>query len=351
MLIACVNQDRGVRVGGDKGAAVHVEAMRRAFAAAGARVLTIDAKEPPQVAAELERADPVDAVYERYALGAEVAGRFATERGIPHLLEVNAPLLDEAALHRGLQVGDAERARERAILSRATRLVAVSDPVAVWLASEGVDPTRILVRPNGVDGERFHPGLRRPRRDGRFVLGFHGRLRPWHRFDDLVTVFARLLARGLPVRLSVVGKGEYAAALAGRVPDDAWHVLPWTPHDAVGSLVAGFDALALTHRPDGPCYFSPLKLLEAMAVGAVPVVPAVGDLPSVVSHGVTGLVYPEGDLDALEDALAALVLDRERAARLGRAAATHAARHTWVSLARELLALVALVPPTRSAAP
>jgi len=347
VLIASVNQDRGIKPGADKGAAVHQAAMRAALAGCGARVLEVDASDDAAVAAALEQAEGLNLVYERYALGCGVAGRVAADLGVPHVLEVNAPLLDEAARHRGALADAAARQREQEILRRATILLAVSSEVARWLKQEGVSPERVRVRPNGVDPQRFHPGLR-TRDDDTFVLGFHGRLRPWHGFEHLVDVFARLVSRGLPVRLEVVGRGDYAELLAARLPPESWRVTPWVPHAEVGAHVARFDALALTYSPDGPCYFSPLKLLEAMAVGAVPLVPDLGDLPALVRHGRDGVVYLAGDWDGLEQALTGLILRREWRDELGAAAAASARGRTWEALAQEVLELV---PARRSAAP
>ena len=96
MRLACVNQDPGVGPDREKGAAVHLREMRSAFDRLGAEVTSVDHSDPLEVRRQLEQlaaSGPLDLVYERYALGAFAAGRFARERGLPHVLEVNAPLL------------------------------------------------------------------------------------------------------------------------------------------------------------------------------------------------------------------------------------------------------------------
>lgn len=341
MRLASVNQDKGIKPGGAKGASVHLQSMREAFGKSGAQVLEIDEKDGARVDAHLRRLHaetPLDVVYERYALGGEAGSRFCTEHQLPHVLEVNAPLMEEAALHRDFQITEAAIQQETAIFRGAHRIVAVSDGVAESVLVRGIDPARVWVRPNGVDTDRFVPRDRAPGAPSPFVLGFHGRLRPWHAFDRLVEVLVRLLDRGHDVRLEVVGKGDYAQQLEGRVPADRWSHAEWMDHAEVARFVARYDALALTYSPDAPCYFSPLKLLEAMAVGAVPVVPALGDLERVVQHDRSGLLYPAGDIDALVTELERVITDDTLRARLSEGAVAVARDNSWSAMAREILA-------------
>ena len=227
MRVASVNQDPGIAPGRKKGAAVHLAAMRRAFAGHGAEVITVDEREGREVALRLEEASlpgPIDLIYERLSLGATAAVTFARERSIPYVVEVNAPLLEEAVRWRG-EVDTADlRAAEELGLGSAAVVIAVSSEVARYAVERGAEPSRVHVFPNGVDLQEFHPGLRTKVRaslvpEGRFVLGFHGRLRPWHGFDRLVEVFGDLLEREEPVHLVLVGEGQLDGQTAfGKVP-------------------------------------------------------------------------------------------------------------------------------------
>ena len=64
----------------------------------------------------------------------------------------------------------------------------------------------------------------------------------------------------------------------------------------------------------------PLVTFEAMACGRPVVASATGGLPEVVIDGETGLLVPAGDVDALRDALRALLSDPVLRRRLGEAA-------------------------------
>lgn len=344
LRIAAVNQDRGISPGRSKGAAVHLVAMREAFERLGARVEAFDIPESRALAHALEtrhRAEAFELVYERYALGRSTAARFARYKGVPLVLEVNAPLAQEQAMFRNTLETRQERENDHFLFGEATCVVAVSGAVAEYAIDRGARPETVMICPNGIDTSRFNPGARasRSRRahvpGDAFVIGFHGRVRPWHQFDKLVAVFGKLLERGLPVHMMVVGEGGFEGL--DQLPPGSHTRLGWQPHEDMPSLVASFDALPLTYQPEMPCYFSPLKLMEAMACRVVPVVPYLGDLPLVVEHGKTGLVYPAGDMTKLEIQLAALAGNPDERRRLGLNAGEYAARYSWEQIAGDVL--------------
>jgi glycosyltransferase involved in cell wall biosynthesis len=72
--------------------------------------------------------------------------------------------------------------------------------------------------------------------------------------------------------------------------------------------------------PDGSRDVTPNALIEAMAMQLPVVSTPVGGIPEIVEHGVSGLLVPPGDPDALRDALAELAADAALRERLGRQA-------------------------------
>ena len=342
--VACVNQDRGIAPGRAKGAAVHLAAMREAFARLGCEVLPLDEPDSDALAKHLAAAHaqrPIDLLYERYALGADAAARFAGKHEIPLAIEVNAPLAEEALRYRDHEESEAEREGDRHLFRQADLVLAVSDAVAQYAHERGAAPERTIVCRNGVDETRFHPGVRTEvgdlpgLNDDTLVIGFHGRQRPWHRFDKLLACFRMLRGRDLPLHLLVVGEGRFEGL--SELPSSDVTRLGWTPHEDMPVWVSRFDFLPLTHQPDSPFYFSPLKLAEAMACGVVPVVPDLGELPEQVGHGEAGLVYPAGDMDAMAERIAALIASPAQRRALGSQAAERALQHSWTGIARDVL--------------
>lgn len=349
--ILSVNQDSGIDPERKKGAAVHLRAMRQAFAQLGARVTAIDVHDPDRLRRQLRRATDLqrpDLVYERYALGRSAAAEFARDNDIPYAVEVNAPLADEQHRWRGQAESDDDRRADAVTFAAAGFVAAVSRQVARYSVTRGADSEAVFVCPNGIDTRLFRPGAE-PRQplptalpEHAWVLGFHGRERPWHGFPLLVEAAGALLDRGFPVHLLVIGEGEFSAL--SELSASNYTRLPWVDHEQIPALIGRFDALPLTYPPDTPCYFSPLKLAEAMACGAVPVVPDLGDLASAVAHGRNGMVYPAGDLDALVGALASLIENPSLKSALAEAAARSAREQGWDRIARRILDHFGLAP-------
>jgi starch synthase len=342
--IVSVNQDPGINPARKKGAAVHLRAMREAFRCLGAEVTEIDEPEPLRLREILpQSADcgPIGLIYERYALGRSEAARFASEQRIPYALEVNAPLAEEQATWRGKAESERDRNEDAITFGVAGFVAAVSSQVAAYAVARGAAPGSVFLCPNGIDTRLFKPSavqgrsppLRLP--ESAFVLGFHGRERPWHGFGLLVDATAELLKRGRRVHLLVIGSGDFSDL--PRLPADRYTRVPWVTHDRIPAHIGLFDALPLSYPPDSPCYFSPLKLAEAMACGVVPVVPDLGDLPRIVHHDRNGLVYQAGDTRALVSALESLIDEPLLKSRLAVAAAESALSLSWERPALNIL--------------
>ncbi len=353
--VAAINQDRGITPDRNKGAAVHLVAMRHAFARLDCDVVAFDEPDDAALVSALSQASaqqPFDLVYERYALGKATGARFAKDSDIPFVLEINSPLAYEQQRFRHDAETPAQRGADSFLFKQADCVVAVSNAVADYANYRGARPDAVMVCPNGVDVQRFNlqvsgDAVRREYiPDGAFVIGFHGRLRPWHGFEQLVLTVSNLLLRELPVHLLVVGEGDFDSL--AELPDEHFTRVEWQPHGRVPEFVAAFDALPLTYQPDAPFYFSPLKLMEAMACGAVPIVPDLGDLPHSIDHGKTGFVYRAGDSGALEELLATLVVNDDKRQAVGRRAGEFAMAHSWDSIAASVLQRVSNGRQTRS---
>jgi len=343
-VVLAVNQDSGISPGRAKGAAVHLAAMRDAFGALGADCRAID--EPDDIrlnkalAENLDRG-PLDLIYERHALGKSAAARFAAEHNIPLVLEVNAPLADEQRRWRGGSNETYDTRHDAFAMANACKIIAVSSDVARYAVERGASSGQVEVFPNGIDTDHFNLASRANSvressiPPGRFVIGFHGRLRPWHGFEMLVNVACRLLERKLDIHLLIVGEGDFDDLK--RIPTERYTRVQWRPHREIPRYVAAFDVLPLTYQADMPCYFSPLKLMEAMACGVVPLVPGLGDLPEAVKHLETGMVYRAGNEEELLKQVESLIADSALLEGIGHRAAGQAAQHSWIRIAEYVL--------------
>lgn len=262
----------------------------------------------------------------------------ARAAGAPMVLTVHCSL--RHTFHgRGLRpallrtVGAAlERLGER----RATQVIALSARTADAVVASGVPHGRVRVIPSGVDARRFTvhaddplPDVRGPR-----VL-YVGRLASQKDPLTAVEAFARMTAEAT---LVVVGDGPLRAAVeaaadrtgvAGRT-----RLMGFVPHEEVAPFLQHADVLILpsAYEEQGSV------LVEAMAAGLPAVASAVGGIPSVVAHGVTGLLVEPGDADGFAVALDRIVGDPELRGRLAAGARQAACRYDWAALAHEVTA-------------
>jgi L-malate glycosyltransferase len=220
--------------------------------------------------------------------------------------------------------------------------VAASDALTVPSAFLRVAATRLLagdgapaieVIPNFVDTDRFTPPAARDRGrlDALFPAGsgnsangpvlFHvSNFRPVKRVGDLLEVLARV-RRHLPARLVLVGDGPERSAAAERARalglDDCVCFLGQRTEFADALRQA--DAFLLPSETES---FG-VAALEALSSGVPVFGYRVGGLPEVVADG-TGMLVAPGDVDALADALGAVLGDPARHAGMSRAARARA---------------------------
>jgi glycosyltransferase involved in cell wall biosynthesis len=287
-------------------------------------------------------ADPPDLVYERASLYSTAGISVARALHRPLFVEVNAPLAVEQTAYRATGFGQLAAQAERWTLTHADAVLVVSAALRDHAVSAGVDPGRIHVIPNGVNPSHFHPGPRdtafraRWNIDGALsVIGFVGGLRPWHGVESLPALLEALAKYDPAIRLVIVGEGP----LRSQLQDDfdkkglgsqvifTGHI----PHEQVPATIRHFDvAVAPYPQAEHAFYFSPLKLFEYMASGVPVVAAGLGQINELLRHGVTAMVYPPGDLDALAKACRTLLADAALRAKLGQAAAALAREQfTW----------------------
>jgi len=285
-------------------------------------------------------------IYERYSLWSYAGMEYSRVTGTPGVLEVNAPLIEEQAEHRGLvDRASAERVAERAFES-ATVLIAVSDGVAAYLERFSSARGKVHVMPNGVDPARFPEKLKAslPSAPESFTVGFVGTLKAWHGLPILVEAFTQLHACRPTARLLIVGDGperqRLEADLSARNLTGSVHFTGAVAPDTVPGLLASMDVGVAPYPKLSNFYFSPLKAYEYMAAGLPVVASRIGQLEKLIEHGVSGLLTTPGDAAELANALCQLHDAPAWRHRLGQAARTLVLRnHTWDKVTERILSL------------
>ena len=207
----------------------------------------------------------------------------------------------------------------------------------------GVDPSRVVVLPNGIDPEELDAATPAdpdravrdalPSAAGAFPLFLSvGRLEAYKGFDDALVAFDRLhRAEELPARWAwvVVGEGRDRERLTRRVMARellarsrgargiASHV-HWAGQVGEGllhALYARADVFVHTTRYEG----SSLVTLEAMAHRRAVIASRAGGLPDKIEPGVNGWLVAPGDASALAAAISGALTQPERLVEMGSA--------------------------------
>ena len=189
-------------------------------------------------------------------------------------------------------------------------------------------PCNLMQR--GVDTELFRPSRRTRGDDGAFVLGYVGRLSIEKNVELLVRVERELAVMGVSgVRLLIVGHGDEEAMLRRDLRHaDFAGVLRG---QALATAYANMDALVFPSHTDT---FGNVEL-EALASGVPAVVTPDGGPKFIVREGDTGFVAPDEGFAA---AVAMLVHDRARLARMRAAARTYALGCSWDAVFDQVVA-------------
>lgn len=198
--------------------------------------------------------------------------------------------------------GFVQRIAFRLLASYANHLVYVSQATKEEYGRGPGDVIRI-----GVDlGLVSIDSVDEPRQSSAFVGLFNGRQTRTKGFFDLLDAVGAIISERGPsaIRLLLLGdhspeeameRSQRLAAL-GAVVEDRGFV---ADRATVLRTFREADVLVLPSYREG----LPLVLLEAMAVGCVPIVSDVGGITEVVENGRTGLVITPGDVQALRRAI------------------------------------------------
>ena len=209
--------------------------------------------------------------------------------------------------------------QHRLVSTCVDRYLAVSRQVAAQLRDRfGVRPGRITMVPNAVALERFSPARTsasspRPDPAGRPTVLTVARLDPQKGLHHLISAAALVPE----ARFMIVGDGPERAGLESRIAQlnlgDRVQLLGF--RSDIPELLAACDLFVLPSLFEG----LPLSILEAMAASRPVVATAIGGNDEAVADGVTGVLVPPSDPQALADAIRHLLRDPERRRRFGEA--------------------------------
>jgi glycosyltransferase involved in cell wall biosynthesis len=247
---------------------------------------------------------------------------------------------------------------EEISLAAAALITVVSHALRQELIQRGIPEEKILVNPNGVDPDVFHPDcggddVRRQLgfQPSQVTVGFIGSFSYWHGVEVLQQAIQIILQeqesdRSLPeLRFLLIGDGLLRAKVRealDRYCRRGWVVFTGpVSHQHAPEYLDAANILVSPHvpMPDGTPFFgSPTKLFEYMAMGKAIVASNLDQLGRVLAHQETAWLVEPGNARELANAIRLLAGNKEMRCYLGEKAREGAlGTHTWRQNAARVL--------------
>lgn len=194
----------------------------------------------------------------------------------------------------------------------------------IFIREHGLDETRVVSIPTGVDLARFRSSLpsRAIRADlglsaGDFVVGTVGFVRYEKGMHYLIDAAGLVLSQHPDVKFVIVGEGPEEKNLKRKIEAMglSQSIVFTGFRTDIPELLVSMDVFVLSSIEEG----LPQTLTQAMAMQRPVVATDVGSVREVVQHGTTGLLVPAKDAAALAESITVLIQDEALREALGRA--------------------------------
>ncbi len=257
----------------------------------------------------------------------------ARRLGIPLVYEARAFWEDAAVDHGTCKEGSfryrLSRGLETFLFRKADRVVTICEGMRKELVERGIAAERIEVVPNAVDVEAFLPQLRDQQLaattglNGGPVFGFIGSFYHYEGLKFLIESFPEI-ANGLKgAKLLLVGGGPEAGVLRSFAErfGDTVKFIGQVPHADVQKYYSIVDVLVYPRRSMRLTdLVTPLKPLEAMAMGKAVLASDVGGHKELIRHERTGILFSANSRENLIQEALRIGRDRQMRDSLGESA-------------------------------
>ncbi len=252
--------------------------------------------------------------------------RAARKLNIPIVYEIRA-FWEDAAVDHGTYAEHSWKYNltkflETQVCKRADHICILCNGLKNDLISRGIPKEKITPVFNGINPDELMPTspdqefLKDWKLEGKKVIGFVGSFYRYEGLDLLIKAFATVAERIPEAMLLLVGGGEMKPELLSDIKNHGLEnrvVMPGRiPHERIAGVYALIDILAY------PRYsmrltelVTPLKPLEAMAMGKVLVASDVGGHKELIQGGKTGLLFKAGDAHDLAEKIELILNNRE----------------------------------------
>lgn len=303
-----------------------------------------------------------DAIYQRYNGFSFCGAYLAKQQNIPFILEFNSSDVWKIKYWKSNDSKLKKIAKyiynklfklpivsyvESYNLKNASYIVVVSEALKNTLREFGVDETKIIVIPNGVDETKYHPDINsvefksKYQIEKKIMFGFIGTFGQWHGAENIALAYGQLLNKFPELKestkLLMVGDGIKMSEVKQNISN--MNVTKNVIFTGLVSQSEGAKYLSVCDvlinstvpNPDGSEFFgSPTKLFEYMAMGKAIICSDMAQMADILEHNKTAYMVKPGDIQELMIAMKELVDKQELRKTLGMNARNKVVtKYTW----------------------
>lgn len=261
-------------------------------------------------------------VHAHFAMDGILIAPLCRQLGIPLIVSIYGIDVTALAERPGLR-GAIYRRRLALMFQSSSKILAVSEHLAHAALQLGAPSHRLVVHRLGISIPQ--EGTRKAVTRWDWDVLIVGRLVEKKGIDDLIEAASLVTGRvGKPLRIAVIGDGPLRRSLEDRaraLKVSVDFLGGQSPSD-VQSIMRRSHVLAVPSKTaaNGDREGLPMILLEGAAMGLPIAATRHSGIPEFITHGVSGLLSDEGNVEALAENIGKLLLDEQHATALAECA-------------------------------
>ncbi|NQY62261.1 MAG: glycosyltransferase, exosortase A system-associated [Alteromonadaceae bacterium] len=247
---------------------------------------------------------------------------------IPVVYEVRGFWEDAAVDHGTCKEGDLRyklsKMMETYVVKKCQAVTAICEGIRQDFVSRGIKKTKITLIPNAVSVDSFpqiterSPSMLEKLKIGdAFVIGFAGSFYQYEGIDILIKSLSILKLKGLNIKVLLVGGGVQQQNIESLIKQldlqDNVILTGRVPHEEVKDYYSVMDVTVLPRKSMRLTELvTPLKPLEAMALGVPVIASDIGGHKEIITDNETGFLFKADDEKALADAIQSIMENSEK---------------------------------------